>query len=91
MVLLWALAGSGTVAAGAVCLRCWYRWQSKAEAGRIVGAIDAADIGELALLLAERGYPDAVRDWFGDPLLILAVRRSPGIVRALLARGERLR
>ena len=88
MVLSWAFAGCGSVAAGALCLRCWYRWQSKLEAGRIVRAIDCGDAEELAMLWAERAYPDAVRDWFGDPALIVAVRRSSAAaVQVLLAAG----
>lgn len=87
MVLAWALAGGGTVAAGALWLACWYRWQSKAEATRLLRAIWRGDTDELALLWAERAYPDAVRDWFGDPPLIFAVRRSEAAARLLLARG----
>lgn len=87
MVLLWALAGGGCVSAGALCLRVWYRWQSKLEAARIVRAIECGDTDELALLWAERAYLDAVRDWYGDPPLILAARRSMAAVRVLLAGG----
>lgn len=87
MVLSWALAGSGTLVSGALCLRLWYRRQSKLEATRIVRAIESGDTDELAMVWAERAYPDAVRDWFGDPPLILAARRSAAATRLLLSRG----
>jgi hypothetical protein len=87
MVLSWALAGSGSFVASALCLRVWYRRQSKLEAARIVRAIECGDVDELAMLWAERAYPDAVYDWFGDPALILAARRSLNATRFLLSRG----
>lgn len=87
MVLLWALAVSGALAAGALCLRFWYRRQSKLEACRIVRAIKSGDIDELVLLWAESAYSDAVRDWFGNPPLILAVRSSAAAAELLLSWG----
>jgi hypothetical protein len=87
MVLVWALAVSGALAAGALCLRFWYRRQSKLEAARIVRAIEASDIDELAMLWAERAYSDAVRDWFGNPPLILAARNAAPAAELLLCFG----
>lgn len=87
MVLLWAIAGSGIVAAGALCLYYWYRCQSKFEATRIVRAIECGDTDELALLWAEQAHPDAVRDWFGNPALVIAAQHSAAAARVLLACG----
>ena len=88
MVPTWTIAGVGTVAAGVLGVRRWYRWQSKAQAVRLVRAIECGDTDELAMLWAERAHPGPVRDWFGEPPLILAARRSTAAARLLLALGE---
>jgi len=87
MVLRWTAAVIGMLAAIVLCIRWWRRWQSKAEALLIVRAIDADDTEELRLLWAHRSSAEAVREWFGDPALVLAVRQSTASVRVLLSLG----
>lgn len=87
MVLQWTIAVLASVSAAILCIRAWRRWQAKAEATRIVRAIECGDTDELLLLWAEKAHPAAVRDWFGEPALIVAARRCPAAARLLLSRG----
>lgn len=87
MVLAWTAATIGLLAAAAAVLWQWYRWQVRTEAARLVRAIEAGDIGELAFLWAERAHAARVRRWLGDPPLIVAARRSGAAARWLVERG----
>jgi ankyrin repeat protein len=53
-----------------------YEYQRRHEAGRIVRAIEAEDDRELLFLLLEGTDVHSVREWFGEPALILAVQSS---------------
>ncbi len=73
-MLGWLTAGCASLAVAALCLCRWYRWQQQQEAARFVRALEAGDLAEVRLLVTERIDLRLVREWFGDPALILAAR-----------------
>jgi len=85
-MLGWLTAGFASVAAAALCLWRWYRWQQQQEAARFVHALAAGNLEEVGLLLTERIDLRLVREWFGDPALILAARWGHA-VELLLSHG----
>jgi ankyrin repeat protein len=76
MLVEWLGTGIGAVLVVATVLWRCREWQERHEASRIVKAIEAEDDVELSMLLAEGADIQSVREWFGEPALILAVKRS---------------
>jgi ankyrin repeat protein len=76
MAFAWLGTALAFLLAVAVVLWGCLQWQRRHEAARIVRAIQAEDHGELLLLLVEGSDFRSVRDWFGEPALILAVRSA---------------
>jgi ankyrin repeat protein len=76
MLVEWLGTGIGSVLVVATVLWRFREWQQRHEAGRIVKAIEAEDDVELSMLLAEGADIHSVREWFGEPALIMAVKHS---------------
>jgi ankyrin repeat protein len=58
----------------AIILWACHEYQRRHEAGRIVKAIKAEDDTELLILLVEGTDFHCIREWFGEPALVLAVQ-----------------
>jgi hypothetical protein len=82
-MLGWFTAGFASVA---LCVWHWYRWQQQQEAMRFVRALAAGDTAEVRMMLVERIDLRLVREWFGDPALVLAARCGHA-VELLLSNG----
>jgi ankyrin repeat protein len=85
MLVEWLSAGIGSVLFGATILWRCHAWQQRHEAGRLVKAIESEDEVELSMQLAEGANIHSVREWFGEPALILAVKHSTVEAVRLLA------
>ncbi len=76
MALAWVGTAMASVLVLATLLWGCHEWQRRYEAGRIVKAVESRDEAELLMLLVEGADFDSVREWFGEPALILAVKRA---------------
>ena len=77
-MLLWLATGLTLMLAFAAVVCACYARQRRYEAARIVKAIADKDQMELLLLLAERADLHWVAEWFGEPVLIIAVKSLAG-------------
>ena len=77
-MLAWAATGLILVSTAAAIVWLCYRRQRRHEAARIVKAIADRDYMELLLLLVERVDLHSVGEWFGEPVLIIAVESFAG-------------
>ena len=82
----WLVTGFVSLAAGALSLRGWYRWQQGRQVKRVLRALGEGDVQEVALLLAEGVDPAFIHERLGEPALVVAIRAGCG-VELLLARG----
>jgi ankyrin repeat protein len=76
MLLAWFGTAISSVLVVSIVLWGCYEYQRRHEAGRVVKAIEAADDAELLFLLVEGSDFRSVREWFGEPALILAVQSA---------------
>jgi hypothetical protein len=73
-MLEWLTTGLAFVCSAAAVVWVCYRQQQKYQAARIVTAIDDEDQEELLLLLVEKVDLNSVAEWFGEPVIIIAVK-----------------
>jgi ankyrin repeat protein len=76
MLLAWLCTAIAPVLVVPIILWGCHEYQRRHEAGRIVKAIETEDDTELLILLVEGTDFHSVREWFGEPALILAVQSA---------------
>jgi hypothetical protein len=76
MLLAWLCTALASVIVVSIALWVCHAYQSRHEARRIVKAIEAEDQTELLMLLVEGTDFHSVRQWSGEPALVLAVQSA---------------
>ena len=73
-MLLWLAFSIAVTAAFTAVLWVWYKWQRRHNDGLIAAAIARQDRLELQLLLLDGIELGSIRECFGEPAVILAVK-----------------